>query len=398
MDARPSISTLTEALELLSVGERLWFWFCPDLDMRGPQLLMTGLATDAGMARLNAQVDAVALPVGARSHRGLASVGTDGRLRFAAPGLSAQALQALAAWADRNVLNHPGLSHLKGAEMFDITPEGTVSAIHADPGLWANLAEPIVQGTPGGTADTINALEAGEDAWFWASDAGYGGRPAMIAVAAEIDPDGALLNGQLQALRGTGAQVRGVLRWTEDRRLVITSTSPIDDLVDVLSAIVYSFGAMRSLAGARLLQVAEGGIVAAGNLPGVEDLDAYGQLVKRARGGEGAWFWFTTADEGGSPRLLLGDSKAALKSLSAPIVPLGSVLRGQLGLDEDGTLSFISRGGDADGVLVSLARWTADAASVSPQLRALRGARLTIVGDDGEVVSRHDDDAVWTLV
>lgn len=396
-----SIQSTAEILTQTPVGSRLWFWFCPDLPTDQPMLLLSALESDPGMEALNAAASTLELPLGAKLFMGLASVSVDGTLRLGAPGLTVEGLAALAGWVNAHTFGHPALARLKGASFLDIGSDGVIAGIHQRPELWAGVPSRPVAGSIDSTAEVLDSLYEGQDAWFWMSDLGGSGGPAAAAVPVEEDPTGRAFRGQVRAIRGEGSTFSGILRPLTEERLAMTTTGDLDVGERVITTLLTAYGeSLRRLHGARLVKMDGGRFVSARTVSVTADGPDLSSLMAALKdltdGGKGV-FWFTTAAKDGSPLLVIAADPGALKAAAKPVQGSDRGMRGQVRMSNKGWLEFRSRK-PIDDFLAALAGWATAHHAAWPGLRTLKGARLTVRDENDEIVSRHRDDALWSAL
>ncbi|MFT5682793.1 MAG: hypothetical protein ACI8RZ_003717 [Myxococcota bacterium] len=396
-----SIQSTAEILTQTPVGSRMWFWFCPDLPVDVPMLLLSSLERDPGMDKLNAAAGTLEFPLGGRLFMGLASVSVGGAIRLGAPGLTGDDLAALAGWVRAHLFGHPGLARLKGASFLDIQSDGRVAGIHDDAALWAGIPHVPVAGSIDGTAAVLDGLAEGEDAWFWMSELGGSGSPSAAAVRVEDDPMGRAFRGQVRAIRGEGSAFSGVLRPLTEARMAMTTTGDLDTSERIVTTLLTANQeTLRCLHGARLVRMSGGRFVAARTInvstdgPDLSDLMA--SLKDLTDGGKRV-FWFTTAGKDGSAILVLAEEPGALKAAAKPVQGTDRGMRGQVRMSNKGWLEFRSRK-PIDDFIPALAGWVTTLHAAWPGLRTLKGARLTVRDGHDEIVSRHRDDEAWTAL
>jgi hypothetical protein len=252
----PSVTLTASMLSTLHTGERFWFWFCPAIPTDAPRLVVSTLALDPSMGSMLAAVTSLDVPLGARMFQGLASVTPQG-IRFGAPGLSMDALISLGEWAEYNYFASPELALLKGAQFLDISPTGSVRSIH-DADVWGMLPDVPLPGSPAAAAALIESLQDGQDAWFWVTDDGRSGAPAIVVSPRQSDASAHKLLSQRNRLKGEGSQSTGVLRSLGDR-VVVTTAAALDSTETILMTLLGANpGVFGRLSGARLLRVIDG--------------------------------------------------------------------------------------------------------------------------------------------
>lgn len=390
-----TIQSTADILTQTPVGSRLWFWFCPDLGVDQPMLLLSSLESDPGMDALNEAAGTLQMPMGGRLFMGLASVSVNGALRFGAPGLTGEALASLANWVGAHLLSQPGLARLKDASFLDIQSDGVIAGIHDNSALWAGVPYMPVAGTIEGTAALLDGLSEGQDAWFWMSSEGSSGGPAATAVKVDDDPTGRSFRGQVRAIRGEGGAFSGVLRPLTETRLAMTTTGDLDLGVKIVTSLLSSHrDTLKRLEGARLVRMSGGRFVAAKTISSGPDLSALVAALDDLAGGAKGVFWFTTAAKSGGPMLVIAEEPGALKAEAKKVQGTDRGMRGQVRMTNKGWLEFRTRK-PIDNFIGALAGFATDNHGAWGGLSRLRGARLTVRDDNDEIVSRHKDDDAW---
>ena len=101
-----------QCLTGLAIGDRAWFWLCPDISIDGDRLVLTAFKSDPGMDALEAAVDGIDIPIGAQYYMGILQVQGDGTCAFGGLQLNAAALFALAEWVRHHADAQPELALL----------------------------------------------------------------------------------------------------------------------------------------------------------------------------------------------------------------------------------------------------------------------------------------------
>ena len=169
-------SETAAALDALTIGERAWFWLCPQAE---PRLLASAMGDDRDMARIRAAARAVC-PEGAAWISGVMSVDQEGRFNLYSQSdlAGAPMLESLADWASAHHQEHPGLAALRGARLLRIDGEGHIQADAEQPSAWSELPHRVVPGSIAHAARRIRALADGEQYILWMT-----ARPAHLIVA-----------------------------------------------------------------------------------------------------------------------------------------------------------------------------------------------------------------------
>ncbi|MFT4979778.1 MAG: hypothetical protein ACI8S6_005690, partial [Myxococcota bacterium] len=355
-------------------------------------LVLERFADPKGMVKLQQRAGGLPLPPGARVCTGIAAVDDDGRLQLGSPLFEDGMLARLAAWVRQHLDTHPDLAHLSDARFVRTSRDGSVLERFADPTLWDGISRPPRSGTLAAAAATLATLPAGEDAWVWLSEGSD--TPLAITSLVSGDPDTTAFSQLVLAGRARSGRVdaglRGTVRRTASGLLVLTQ----DDLGRVgprLSAWLAAQGTVR------LAQLRDGEIISSTRVSGPPaggDFSGLVAALESAQRGEPPLFWFTDATKGGGPLLLLEHDHAALKSLALEATSGAPTVRGQLHAAKWG-LEFRTRD-EHPGFLQTLAAFIRNHSRQWPGLLALVGARMTVRGRDGAVISRHRDDKAFS--
>jgi hypothetical protein len=189
----PSVAATAQILADRCPGEALWFWFSPEI----PSLLVYPVDWDPALEAMNQLQDKVTAGRPRASHAGRAIPLEDGRLQLVSSTFTAQTLPELAAWVRGHAEAHPGLGRLRDCELVRVE-QGVVKEIFSDPPLWDGVTMPTVPGTLEETQRELEALAAGESAWFWMTMSPRGLFLSISRVA--NDPDGAAFTDRMTGL------------------------------------------------------------------------------------------------------------------------------------------------------------------------------------------------------
>ena len=397
-----TVQATAATLAALEAGHRAWFWFCPQVEDSHPPLLLQPLSEDPSMARLRALAAQVPFPPEGTLCMGTATVGVDGTMSFGSPLASATDLSALAGWVRGNVSAHPQLARLHSARFVTVSPAGVVEATHQNQALWDGVPRPIVSGTIGETALILEVLTPSEDAWFWLTAAGPGGQPFLALQPIADDPDGSAFAARIALIcrrrSGAGAVIRGVARKTEGGAFLLTTQGDSTGWGEMLQALLAThrsdWPALAALDDARLITIRGGKFADIVGASAGPDLSAQAALLDGLAEGDRAWFWFTDRSSDGGPLLLLGADREALKATARAARGEGSTLAGRLRMTRRGWIELRAKSAYPQ-LVPMLAAWTAAHRRRWPVLARLRGARFVVTDADGEIVSRHKDDAAW---
>ena len=265
-------SITEEGLEALSAGQRGWFWLCTEALSPTPMLLLEPLLTDPEMTVLMARVATATTLDGARPVMGLASVGADGRLSLGAPGLAREHLVRLAQWAALRLPSHPRLARLSNVSLHSLDASGVVQSIWRDPLLWEDFPPLKVRGTIAHSAHRLRQLKPGQEAWLWMTASGPARRPFLALGSVARDPDGFEFATQIAETRrrspDPGRQVGGTLQITDEGEVLISTTASLKNTRRIITALLSDNELLlERLAGARLVQLRDGIIVNARQIP-----------------------------------------------------------------------------------------------------------------------------------
>jgi len=240
VDPEAAIQALLGGLGALQIGDRLWYWLCPEPAPGYPPLLVAPLWADPDMALLTAASAGIPLQLGAQPAIGLGAVAADGALELGGPLLDDAALEELAAWCTEQVDRHPALSLLWGTRLVVLEQGRARERISRDD-AWAWVPRGRMPGTPEDTHDQLSRLKTDEGAWFWLS------RDAQLVVRPRSeDPDGEAFARLVTAL---GAESLVGIAWSRDT-LLLTTEAPVSGWHAVLQTASENNPA---LAGARLI-------------------------------------------------------------------------------------------------------------------------------------------------
>jgi len=381
---------LTAPLGTAVVGDQFWFIFAERSD-GGPPIMICPLDDSPSMPNLIALVRSSGLTAGTQIVQGKARIGLDGAVEFEGPGVHAGMFAALSGYVVAHAAEDPELERLAGARFVQVGrgPTSPVLATFADDAAWGGMHRPPLPGTMAETVMRLMLMEPGQRAWFWLTAEGPQGLPFLLVSLVEEDPDGLLLQQEVQALKGDGriadAVVGTMLR--TDSLFTFTASTPatgwsalIQDLLDTWAE---EEPALLGLAAAPLTYVRDGTVVgfeaADCVLPDSAD-NLLGEVRALINASAGGWFWFTDDDGSGRARLLLAADADELAARSGTLSPAGATAHGTLSADGD-TLT-LSTDSDADSLAAGVGAWIAEHAPAWPILGRLHGA--TVRGAAGE--------------
>ena len=384
-----TMSTLTETLDAMRVGDRGWFWFCAE----APDAVVDIAPFSAPGSReaLLERARAARVPRGAVTCTGMAAVAGDGALQLGGPSLDAGMLDALAEWVAANAEAHPALQRLVGARLLRINSQGDILERFEDAARWGALRRPPIASSLDAAAAALHALAADAPAWIWMAAGPQG--PVVVTRDTGEDPRAEAFAEQLLAARRRAAGLpglRGVAQRLSGGGLLVMTADPLDRIDAALADWLAGLGAA--------VRVAQhsGGAVAAVRRFGESGapLAAQTHALRALQQGTPCRFWFTTADRDGAPALLLESSPQALKALAMEAGSTGASIRGELHPAKWG-LELRCRKTPPEDILAQLAGWVTRHHAGCPDLLALVDARLTVRDQDGAVTDRYRDNTTW---
>ncbi|MFT5679944.1 MAG: hypothetical protein ACI8RZ_000849 [Myxococcota bacterium] len=363
----------------LSPGHRAWFWLCPQAS---PGLLLAPLSDDPGMRTLKRAVSRVSVPEGAAPIIGLLTLDEDGRIDLGAPGLTADHLAGLAGWVKTHVADYPGLGLFCNTRGRVLDERFQVKGSLEDEDLWQGVPPFTAPGTLAAATQTLERLAVGQQAWFWATLAGPGGRPFLVVVSTAGDIDE--LNYEVrQVVKRTGKAVKnlqGVITRLADGSLHMACSAAASKLKAIITGIQKAHGKRLPT----LLRLTPERRTA--------DLSAQSAVLSGMAGEADALFWFSTE---APTTLLLSTDKDSLREAAKATGKYG--IRGQVHRSRKGWLEFRIRQ-DHPELLPALARWTATHAADWPALKTIKGARVVARDAEGNPLARYRDDAAWAAL
>ncbi|MFT5684182.1 MAG: hypothetical protein ACI8RZ_005123 [Myxococcota bacterium] len=383
-----SLEESAETLAGNAVGQRLWFWLCPDAE---PMLLVTTLADDPVMASLYAAAQA-ARPADAAQTSGLAHRGEDGRLRLMAAGFPDGALSALACWVKKHGRGNPGLLTLADPVLLTVE-DGEVIESERDAALWSWCPSTLIPGSAAAAAAALLALPAGRRAWFWTADVGEGA--VLVCTPVEGDEDSEAfqraVEGLLRRASSVVRPIKGVFHRGEDGRLTVFSDRPAAQIAARCADLVAQHPALGELTGALIAQLGEEGLADAINQP-VANLSALSADLN-GMNGDARWFCFSA----GAGLMLAADRADLKRRLTEQQIPTDALIRGRVQASSKGWLEFMVRKSEPD-FLAALAGWATPRGGQWPALRRLKGARASVRGTDNNTTVRYRDDRLWQIM
>lgn len=391
MSQVPSVRAVSEYLQTLQAGQRVWFWCSPDVDGDHPPILIRSFADDASMKKIREDAEHIPLVLGGLQCIGAGHLGEDGVFQLGGPLVEASMLERVAAWVAANVGEHPGLALLSGVRFLNVK-RGQVAATYHDDALWASVPRPILPGTMDHTAVVWAGLQPGERAWFWMVERGPAGEPFLALQPQSPDPSGEAFAAQVRAIllrspEQHGTSIRGVLQQRADWP-ALSTTDDIDGWKPLVTALSGSRPALLSLRSARMVLLVDGAVHRVEALEGATSAPAPGLLVDDI-GAKAAWFWMGDTAKGTT--LLLGKDPEQLNG-QAPDGARGVVL-GQVRRSSKGWLEFRSDTNDTK-FIHRLAGWYKQNRA-QDGVSSLPGARF-IVHDGSQTLARYKDDGAWS--
>lgn len=392
---------LSHTLQNLSVGERSWFWFCSATDAVETPLVLSPLRRDPMMHTLRAQVELIHRPAQSEAYTGLASINADGTIALGAPGVSTDALSALASWVLRNVRAFPDLERLRDACFVRIDGDRVV-AQYDDPELWLGMDAGPQPGSIDEAAARLAAAPPLVPYWVWMTDCGPGNAPFMLLASTTDDPGGEAFASQISSVRlrspALGKTFSGTLHQSSDGLPVLTTpSSTAEQAPAILDALTVAHPGLSALQQARVFRIKgqrrqeiKRGPDLTRELAALQALSGPGHQIQ---------FFFTNGGDGHPAALLLANEPAALKAAARALVtgPNHESTRGRVVCSKAGWLEFRARGEFANFIGL-LAEWTAQHIMRHPGLGRLRGARMTLRDKEDNILSRHKDDKAWAIV
>lgn len=246
------------------------------------------------------------------------------------------------------------------------------------------------------SAAALAGLPEGAEARFWMTDRGPDSRPALVVVPTSADRDAAIFKGRVAHCIGhsptLGAAAHGTARRMKSGVVLISRSAP--DAVLSIHAALCASALLAVLPAVTAVQMRGSSLSASAT---GANLSEQARVLESGRG----VFYLLIGRELKTPRLLLADDGAGLKARvaaeKATITGKTRGVRGKLRRSSRGYVELRTRQDDA-GTLAALIAWTAAHQSRWSALTALHGARLTILGSDGEIADRRRDDAAWRAI
>lgn len=376
------LETLSVQLQSLTLGQRAWFWICPDIEDL-PFLLLAPFRGDPLAIELQKRISGARVPADAAPVIGLCAVGEDGVFRFAAPTASKPSLIALAGWVKDNADVYPAFRRLYGARMLLVDERMNVELTIDGPDLWEGVEPTIVPGSIQDTIQTIHTLVPGEQAWFWATNRGPGGRPFLL-----IEPvrDGAKVRdlnrrveGALRRSPALGTTVRGVIACGSDGILSVRTHSNERRANTVFRALGKPHRFLRWMLRPR-------------GVPG-DDLSATVRVLSGLQTKDRGFFFASLRPKEGEI-VLFDTDKAGLKSQmkAASLTPAqGTVGRFRT---REGGLDLAIHAEDPT-LLPTVVCWVAQQQHQHTEIRRLIGSHLLVLDEEDNVTARVDGTRAW---
>ena len=384
---------LIDAITNLHAGQKAWFWLSEAPIDDAPMLMVTPFSAHKPMQALRDEVAQIDIPLGTITATGLLFVDHEGRLTLGAPGLSTRMLENLARWVADNIATYPQLNILKDLSMTVLDYQGVSRAVHRNPQLWANLPDPPKNREIDRTIRLLAKLPANKNCWFWTTSAGLGGKPTFILRSTKKDPQAQAFSKTVRYLNGQckprAKTLKGTLFRENDGTIVFTTEADITEARNIITTLIDTYPQLeKHLQTAKLAQLSSQGIekyIRVGRPPSIQD-----NLLSALTPEQKLYFWFTQNTDSGQPLLLLGKDSATVKQQAVKQQVKGKTLRGRLSLHEQGWVLFQSTA-DAPWFLEQLARWVQN----NPRQNRLRFARLSCKTNQGKLLGRYKNDALW---
>ena len=393
-----SAQDIGSALNSVQAGERLWFWFCPTSN---PPLLLSPFRNN-DVASLQDAAKTLDVALDAVVCTGVASVSDEGAFCFGSPLIAGEMLGVLAAWVKANLADEPRLARLRDAVFITLRSDGVVVSRHQNPALWEGIPSAVVPGTLKEVLRAISRVRAGADCWLWMTESGPGGQPWMLMRPIRKDPDGALFQERVRALRARspqgGVMVRGVLR-VREAGFSLTTADELPHAQRILTLICNAHPTeTERLSGMKLMRFSKGQITNGARLTSASasSASASSALSETARTlegmSEGADLWFGFSQQGDAAELIISDAQDVVKKYRAD--PGARQVRGRLRLTAKGWAEFRTRD-EYPGFITALAGFVGAHHTTWPALKRLRGARMTQRSPDNTVVDRQRNAQAW---
>ena len=405
---------VSKQLSRLNPGDRFWFWLCPEAS-DGPGLLIQTLNNDPGMKTLRQEIADITVPLTASPFVGLGNVNGDGRLRFGGPLASAQRLEELSTWVQKNVQEHPDLAHLKNSILVNISSKGLVRAVHENDSLWIDVPDVVVSGTLQHTASRLKRLPPEKTCWFWLAEFGPSNLPFLYVHAARKDPKGEEFAKEVNLFKRlatrNGLEIRGLAQKTKNGSLVLMTNESTEGGKVLLQAVTNANQQLAPFLDSTVLIRKEEGKLSEvvlsettenktdaptepSNPPSIDLSELSSILLELDEAREKALFWYGTVTAEDQPRLVIAMDKNTLKKSVKSLGPTNSSIRGLVVVTSKGPLEFRVKT-PYPGFITSLAAWAKTNYANWPALKRLRKSRMRCKNEEGEVVDQQKDDAAW---
>ena len=399
----PSIEQVCTTLQKLRSGERCWFWYCSDLPINMPRLLLQPLGSDN--ARQNLKELSENLSVGPRdkTYAGVMSVDSTSTCHFGGANLDKSMIRNLALWVHANHSDNAELSRLCHAQGNLINAAGILSESFHMPSMWSGIQAQYFDETLPDTLTKLQQMQPGDEAFIWMTSQGPNNNPHMCLSLVDEDPQANAFLDMVQRLRlsirTVGPTIRGVIVINAAGIPFLRTQDDISCAPEIVQSIV-NISPSPTLRKLRLAQMIDGVIKNSLSLDPEEtkaiiDLSRQSTCLNKLKPERTLFFWFTNADSTGKPLLLLEKDKDRLKELAASARGDGDKLNGKLVLDSKGRAEFRSRKTMPNFITI-LASWAIEHAPAWPSLQKLRDARLICKDAEGKTIDRQKNSDAWT--
>lgn len=384
---------IEENLSGLQIGERCWFWFCPDTE--ASPLLLESFSKEDGMSLLLEKAEKIEIPQGALVCTGMASLSAEGVFQFASPLFEEDMLPVLSGWVKVNYDSYPGLAALHGARFMRVAPNGQIKEAFSDEDAWKGVPRVSRIGTLEASANLLAQMGNEHSAWIWISEQKSGAPPLVVVNTLEDDPKATLFNqmvfaGRQRSVLKTGG-VRGVVKKIGGV-LLITTADELDGVGESLEKWFEQFS------GVRFVQIENKEIVDSriiGKTASI-DLTKLVEALRQVKNGKNMVFYFTNVGKDGQPVLMMNSSLSDLKSQVKSISGDAPMVRGEVQMAKWG-VEFRARNRYPD-LLPQLAAWVETHHGAWPDLRVLVNARMTLRDKEGTILEKFKSDSVWDAI
>ncbi|MEL6346434.1 MAG: hypothetical protein AAFV53_25210 [Myxococcota bacterium] len=394
------IAHTASVFEQIAVGQRLWFHFLPGADLDDARLMVTTLGEDPSRQSLDAMCASPPETEDGRALRGLAYINAEGLVELGGAALDRADLDALAEWVTYHQEVHASLQRLRHARLIVIPSTGQIQMSLDAPEIWADVlpGAPV----PGSIAHSrlrLSRLSDGERVVFWATDCGAQDQP-QIAILSEAEGGMARLVDVAEALGAGGAEIKGTLQRASSGRTVLMSPDDLQQVQAVIARLVIA--APLAVGGALndpiLVRSNDRGVAETRADVVFNDLRFAMKTLATLKRDESAWFIFSEQYEDNEKMMFVHRDRKALKGAHKRARSSGApFVAGQVKRKGDNVLIFSASDDYADFVEVMVG-WVREQRLWRPELRALRGARFMVRGEDGAPVRREKNDDGWNAL